>query len=157
MKEVRNSRSRPHSGPMETIMSEQQNLDVVRRAYEAFGRGDLDTLVGLMDENVEWRTPGPADLPTAGTRRGRQEVAAFFGLLNQVFEIQRFEPETFLASGDRVVVLGSDPARVTATGKVPDEPWAHAFTVKDGKIVAFQEYLDTAALVTEFRSVQVRT
>src|SRR5262245_8209050 len=105
-------------------MSEQQNLDVIRRAYEAFGRGDIEALLSLMEENIEWRTPGPADLPTAGVRRGRQEVGAFFALLNQTFEIQRFEPETFLAAGDRVVVLGSDTARVTATGKVLDEPWA---------------------------------
>lgn len=139
-------------------MSEQQNLEVVRRGYEAFGRGDIETLLSLLDENIEWRTPGPADLPTAGVRRGRQEVGAFFGLLNQVFEIQRFEPQTFLTGGDRVVVLGTDTAVLRATDKVlVDEPWAHVFTVKDGKIVAFQEYLDTGAFVTEFRAAQVKT
>ena len=138
-------------------MSEQQNLDVVRRGYEAFGRGDIEALLSLLDENIEWRTPGPSDLPTAGVRRGRQEVGAFFGLLNQVFEIQRFVPQTFLTSGDRVVVLGIDTAVLRATGKVlVDEPWAHVFTVKDGKIVAFQEYLDTGVFVTELRAAQAK-
>jgi uncharacterized protein len=139
-------------------MSEQQNLDVVRRAYEAFGRGDIETLLSLLDENIEWRTPGPADLPTAGVRRGRQAVGAFFGLLNQTFDIQRFEPQAFLADGDRVVVLGSDTALLRATGKLlVDEAWVHAFTVKDGRIVGFQEYMDVSAVVAELRSAQART
>ncbi|HEX5110783.1 MAG TPA: nuclear transport factor 2 family protein [Vicinamibacterales bacterium] len=138
-------------------MSEQQNLEIVRRGYEAFGRGDIETLLSLLDENIEWRTPGPPDLPTAGVRRGRQEVGAFFAVLNQTFDIQRFEPQTFLTGGDRVVVLGTDTALVKATGKLlVDEPWAHVFTVKDGRIVGFQEYLDTGTFVTEFRAAQMR-
>ena len=138
-------------------MSEQQNIDLVRRGYEAFGRGDLNTLLGLMDDNVEWYSPGPAELPTAGTRRGRQEVAAFFKTLTDVFEIQRFEPRAFLADGDRVVVLGEDTAKIKATGKVINDFWAHAFTVGNGKIVAFHEYLDTSAVVAELRTAQMRT
>jgi ketosteroid isomerase-like protein len=142
---------------METNMSEQQNLDIVRRGYEAFGRGDLDTLLGLMDENVEWRTPGPPELPTAGMRRGREQVDAFFATLNELVEVQRFEPQRFIADGDRVVVLGEDSAKVNATGKVLDESWVHVFTIRDGRIVAFQEYLDTSALVAELNAARIRT
>jgi hypothetical protein len=138
-------------------MSEQQNLDVVRRGYEAFGRGDVDTLLSLFDENIEWRSPGPPELPTAGTRRGREQAGQFFAALNQVLEMQRFEPRTFLADGDRVVVLGDDTARVKATGKILDTVWAHAFTLRNGKVVEFQEYFDTAALVAELRSAQAAT
>lgn len=38
-------------------MSEPQNLDVVRRVYEAFGRGDLEEIVAPLDPDVTWRTP----------------------------------------------------------------------------------------------------
>ena len=135
-------------------MDRQQNLELVQRGYEAFGRGDLDGLLALLDESVEWRSPGPADLPTAGTRRGKQQVAEFFRALGEMLDMQRFEPQTFLADGDRVIVLGDDTARIKATGKVLDSRWAHTFTVKNGKIIGFEEYLDTAAMVAEIRSAQ---
>jgi ketosteroid isomerase-like protein len=132
-------------------------VELVRQGYEAFGRGDIDGLLNLLDENVEWVSPGPPDLPTAGTRRGRQQIAEFFRILNDVFEIQRFEPKTFVAQGDRVVVLGEDTARVKATGKIVNESWAHAFVLGNGKVVSFQEYLDTAATVAEIRAAAART
>ena len=138
-------------------MNEQQNLEIIRRGYEAFGRGDLDALLSLFADNIEWVSPGPADLPTAGTRRGRQQVADFFRIVNELFEFQRFEPKTFIAQDDRVVVLGEDTARIKATGKVLDSAWAHAFSLRDGKVASFHEYIDTAAIVAELRSVQART
>jgi ketosteroid isomerase-like protein len=137
-------------------MSEQDNRALVQRGYDAFSRGDIQTLLTLFDEDVEWVTEGPPELPTAGTRRGRQQVAEFFAAVADLFDIQRFEPNTFISEGDRVVVLGSDTARVNATGKVLDTNWAHVFTVKNGKVVAFHEYLDTAAVVSELRAAQAR-
>jgi uncharacterized protein len=133
-------------------MSEQQNIDMVRRGYDAFGRGDLDTLMSLFDDNIEWISSGPDTLPTAGTRRGRSEVAGYCKAVDEVFEIQRFEPKHFIAQGDRVIVLGSETSRIKATGKVLDGEWAHAFTLRNGKVVAFQEYLDTAATVAELQA-----
>jgi ketosteroid isomerase-like protein len=56
----------------------QENIGIVQNGYAAFGRGDIPGLLSLLDDNVEWKTPGAADLPTAGTRRGRAEVGDFF-------------------------------------------------------------------------------
>jgi len=112
--------------------------------------------LSLFDENIEWTTPGPSSLPTAGTRRGRAQVAAFFQSLNEVFEIERFEPRDFVAQGDRVVVLGTDRSRVRATGTSIDGHWAHTFLLRDGKVVAFHEYTDTAAAVAELQAAHAR-
>lgn len=137
-------------------MSEQQNLEVVRRGYDAFGRGDMDALLSSFDEQIEWVTPGPQDLATSGRRRGRQQVAEFFAAVNEIFDIQRFEPKEFIAQGDRVMVLGDETVRVKATGKVLDDDWAHVFTLRNGKIVAFQEYIDTAAVVAELHAAHAK-
>jgi ketosteroid isomerase-like protein len=133
-------------------MSEQQNLDIIRRGYEAFGHGDIDTLLGLFDEQIEWVTPGPAELPTSGRRTGKEQVGQFFGIVNDLFEIHRFEPKQMIAQGDRVVVLGEESATVKATGKVLDNSWAHVFTLRDGRVIAFQEYFDTASTVAELQA-----
>ena len=125
----------------------ETNVDIVRRGYEAFGRGDVNGLLALLHDQITWVTPGPADLSTSGRRTSPQEVGAFFGTLSELYEFQRFEPAEFVAQGNRVVVIGSETVRVKATGAVLDLDWIHVFTVRDGKVVAFQEYFDTAAVV----------
>jgi ketosteroid isomerase-like protein len=137
-------------------MNEQQNVDVVRKGYEAFGRGDIPGLLAQLDENVSWVTPGPPDLPTAGKRRGHQAVKDFFQKLASIGDIQRFETKDFIAQGDRVVVLGEGTDRIKATGKAVDFRFAHTFTVRNGKVVAFEEYSDMTATVQEIRAAQAR-
>ena len=132
-------------------MSEQENLDVVRKGYEAFGRGDVPGLLSLLDTHVSWVTPGPADLPVAGTRRGQQAVQEFFQTLSTIVDVVRFEPKEFLAQGERVVVIGDDTSRVKTTGRTIEYRWAHVFTVRNGKVVAFEEFGDVSELVAELR------
>ena len=50
-------------------MAEEQHIGVVQAAYEAFGRGDIESMHARLDETITWSTPGPADLPMAGNRR----------------------------------------------------------------------------------------
>ena len=137
-------------------MSEQNNLGLVRMGYDAFGRGDIDGLLNLLDDNVEWITPGPSDLPVAGTRRGHQAVGEFFKALTETFETLDFQAKEFLAQGDRVVVIGTDTSRVRATGKTLEFNWVHSFVVKNGKIVNFREYGDMSAVVAELRTAGAR-
>jgi ketosteroid isomerase-like protein len=132
----------------------ESNVNVVRRGYEAFGRGDIEGLLGLLDEQVQWVTPGPTELATSGRRTGRQQVGAFFGAVNDLFEIQRFEPSEFIAEGDKVVVLGSETARARSTGVTLDLDWVHVFTIRNGVIVAFQEHADTAKIVAALTAVR---
>jgi ketosteroid isomerase-like protein len=134
----------------------EQNISIVRQGYEAFGRGDIQALLNLLAEDVEWTSSGPTDLPTAGTRRGRQQVAEFFTAVNELFTFERFEPKTFIAEGERVVVLGEDRFQLKATGKVLDEAWAHVFTIRGGRIVGFYEYIDTAEVMAELRAAHAR-
>lgn len=135
----------------------QQNISIVQDGYAAFGRGDIPGLLSLCDANVAWTTPGSSDLPTAGTRQGHAAVADFFRTLVELIEFEAFEPQTFLADGDRVVVLGTDRYKVKGgSGKSLTETWCHVFTIGGGKIVAFQEFIDTAALAAELKGATAR-
>lgn len=132
----------------------QQNISLVQSGYEAFGRGDIPGFLSLLDAAIEWKTPGLSDLPTAGTRRGPAQVGEFFGILGQLIEFEHFEPQTFIADGDRVVVLGIDRFKIKGgSGKSLSEPWCHVFTIRNGKIVAFQEYADMTTIAAEFKTV----
>lgn len=135
-------------------MSETQNVETIRRGYDAFGRGDIQGLLALLDPQISWITPGPSDLPTAGTRRGHAAVGEFFQTLSGLGDVLEFEPMEFIAQGDRVVVLGTDSMRLKATGRDIAYRWAHVFTVKEGLVTAFEEVGDVSALVAELRGSQ---
>jgi ketosteroid isomerase-like protein len=123
-------------------MSVQENLQVVRDGYAAFGRGDIQGLLALFAEDIEWISPGEG-LPLAGTYRGRAAVAGFFQKLSETVQFTAFEPREFVADGDRVLVVGWNSAIVRATNRKLEAHWVMAFTVRNGKVTNFREYTDT--------------
>jgi ketosteroid isomerase-like protein len=142
----------------EQSMSEQDNLQIVREAYAAFKRGDIPDVLNKLADDVVWLLPGPADIiPVSGERRGRKQVGQFFSTLDENQEARQFEPQEFVAQGEKVVVLGQYRWLVRKTGREFASHWAHVFTVRDGKIVGFQEYYDTAASVGAYRAAAAQT
>ena len=133
-------------------MGEQENVQTVKTAYEAFKRGDIPAMLNLMAEDVEWIQPGPPEtIATAGERHGPEQVAQYFMLVNETFDIEQFEPQEFIAQGDKVIVLGRYRRRVKATGRLDESDWVHVFTVREGKLVRHRAYADTAATLAAFR------
>ena len=123
-------------------MSVKENVQIVKDAYAAFGRGDIQGLLALLAEDIEWISPGGA-LPSTGTYRGRAAVAGFFQKLSEVLEFSSFEPREFVADGDRVLVVGFDSWRAKATNRTFEGHWVMAFTVRNGKVTNVREYVDT--------------
>lgn len=139
-------------------MSEQDNIRLIQTAYDAFNTGKIDELVKLNAEDVEWITPGPPDvLLTAGTRRGRAEVANFFSTLSSQQDVELFQPEEFIAQGDKVVAVSKYRGRVKATGKTIETTLIHLFDIKDGEIIRFREFYDTAMALPAFLTSQAAT
>lgn len=131
-------------------MSTQTPLALVQDAYAAFGAGDLQKLLGLMTPDIVWEFPASDVIPWAGTFDGPGEVARFFSALMEHSEPELFEPLQFVTSEDRVVAFGRERFRVKSTGSTWACEWAHAFTVRGGKIAGFREYTDTAAVARAF-------
>lgn len=131
-------------------MTPEENTEIVKRAYAAFKNGDIDALMRTYADDVSWEIYGPSTVPTAGTRKGLAGVREFFGVLDSAMTAQSFEPREYVAQGDQVVVLGSYSWKVKSTGRTFSSNWAHVATLKDGKIVRFREYTDTAAGVAAF-------
>ncbi len=131
-------------------MSTQSNVEVVKAAYAAFGAGDIQKLLSLMTSDIVWEFPASKVIPWAGTFKGPAEVGRFFAALMEHGEPEAFEPLSFVASDDRVVVLGRERFRVKSTGLSWACEWAHAFTLRDEKIAGSREYTDTAAMERAF-------
>ena len=129
------------------------NIQTVQAAYAAFGRGDVNGILETLDLNVVWKTPGAGHIPSGGIRRGHPQVGEFFGTINQLVQFEKFEPQTMVEQGDTVIVIGNDTFKVRGSSRSVHEPWCHIFKFKNGKIVEFQEILDTATFAAELKSV----
>ncbi len=127
------------------------NIQVVKDGYASYQRGDIPSLLEMVTDDVQWYMPGPSEVPAAGRRAGRDQVAEFFTKLNESDEVLAFEPRTYLADGDTVVVLGRYSARVKATGRTTDFEWVHVFSVRDGKIASWEQFYDTATAAEAYR------
>jgi len=123
----------------------EQNKDVVNQAYTNFKTGNIDALVALMADDVTWELPQMEGVPFAGARTGRASVAEFFQSVGASQEALHFEPRELIAEGDKVVALGSYEWRVKSNSREFGGDFAHVFSIRDGQIVAFKEYMDTAA------------
>jgi ketosteroid isomerase-like protein len=133
-------------------MSESRNVQVVKDAYAAFQRGDINAVLALVDSEVDWHAIKGAEgvAPHAGARHGRAAVAEFFAQLGASTEFTRFEPREFVAQGDQVVAIGEYAAKVTTTGRSIASDWVMVFTVRDGKVVRFREWTDSAQVVRAY-------
>lgn len=132
-------------------MSEQENTKVAQQAYENFKTGNIQALLDQLSDDVAWQLPEVENVPFSGKRNGREQVGQFFAMVNESQETLQFEPREFVAQGDKVVSLGQYRWRVKSTGKEFGSDFAHVFTFRDGKIVGFHEYFDSAAAINAYR------
>lgn len=135
-------------------MNEQENIRLVQQAYDNFKRGDISALLASFSEDIDWDFPEIENVPFAGRRRGHEGAQQFFRSLAESQEVLAFEPQEFFADGDKVVVLGCDTWRVRENGREFRSDWTHAFTIQNGKIAKFKEYMDTAATMTAHQKAQ---
>jgi ketosteroid isomerase-like protein len=128
-------------------MQEAQNTKVVQDMYAAFSRGDVNTLMGNIADNVVWiGVYGTGKhVPTSGERRGKAAVGQFFQQVADNVNFTSMEPKEFIATGNKVVALGHYGG-TTPAKKSFDSDFAMVFTLQNGKVIHFQEFCDSAAI-----------
>jgi hypothetical protein len=125
-------------------MSAQENVQVVKDAFAAIGRGDTQGLLALSAEGIEWTIPG--EWPLAGTHLGHAGLADLLQKASATMETSFMEPPEFVAQGDRVLVIGSARGSVKATNRTFEDHFVFSITVRHGKVTNIREYIDTLAL-----------
>ena len=119
------------------------NVEAARSSYEAFARHDLDAVLEMMDDGIEWHQA--QGLPHGGVYHGLANVrAAIFDPIDeQWWDNFDAAPSEFLGLGDDVVVLGRYTATAKATGAPLDVPFAHVWLFRDGRAIRFHQFTDT--------------
>jgi uncharacterized protein len=114
-----------------------QNIAIVRRGYEAFAKGDIETLKTLFATNATWHSVRTGILP--GNYRGVQAILEFFGRLAHETEgTVRAELQTLAASGDHVFALHRNMGK--RKGKTLDAKSVLVFKLDEGVVTEVAEF-----------------
>jgi hypothetical protein len=108
------------------------NEDLVRDAFAAFGRGDIDALKrDYFAPDIQWHFPGKG--PVAGDHTGADQVAQMFGRLAELSGgTHRVELHDVLGNDNHVVALHK--TRAERAGKQLEVDVVHVFDIADGKV-----------------------
>jgi hypothetical protein len=103
----------------------ESHLQAVKKVYEAYERGDLDAVLAVLADDIVWANPYPPHVPLAGVFEGHLAFRRFVGAIRESTESLAFE--------------------------VRENPWAHVWTLREGKARSVRVFGDTAAVGAAFQ------
>ena len=121
-------------------MSAEENKRVVLGFFENFSAGKTEAALGAMADTATWWIAG--NFPLSGTKTKKEFTEILSGLGSAMPEGLRITPKGLTAEGDRVAVEAESYGK-HANGKVYQNQYHFLIEVRDGKIQAVREYLDT--------------
>ncbi len=130
------------------LVSDSNNVNVIDGLYKAFAVGDIPAALGAMDAKIVWNEAESNSLadgnPYIGPDAVLNGVFARLGADNEYFKLEDIQLHNM--DNNQVLATLRYDAKNKATGKAYNAQVAHLWTLKDGKIIAFQQYVDTKKL-----------
>ncbi len=121
-------------------------IETVQTIYAAFGRGDLDTILDLVTDDVDWASePDSTIAPWHGVRHGKAELPSFFTALAADVEVLEFTPLAFTSSDTDVMAVIRFAVKSPATGKSTTMDLHHWWRFHEGKVRFYRGTENTAA------------
>lgn len=123
----------------------EENVKIVQGMYDAFASGDIPTIVGSLDPQVEWWEAESFIYDDGNPYVGPEAVlTGVFMRIATEWEGFAVTPKEVLDAGDIAIGCGHYSGTYRKNGQKVRAQFAHFFTFRDGKIVKFQQYTDTA-------------
>ncbi len=127
------------------------NVAIVKQLYAAFEKKEIQTILTLLCEDVEWGEPENPYNPAGGTRHGHEGFLEWITIGKNAEEILELSPERFLTDADSVAVIGRMKCKAIETQKVYNSDFVHFVVIENLKIKKFQEFFDTYIAGEAFR------
>ncbi|MCX8563028.1 nuclear transport factor 2 family protein [Mycolicibacterium mucogenicum] len=138
---------------MTNATSEQPTAgQVVRHYFDTFFSKDLDKTLQCLTDDVIWQVQGAPDIPTVGTRRGKQEVREWLELFPRHFKPLAFAIHQIFENADAVVVTGHFSHQIIDTTDEFSSDFAALCTVRDGKLARYNFLEDSFGLWKSFQN-----
>jgi uncharacterized protein len=110
--------------------------EIVRKAFEAFGRGDIDGVLELCDPDIVVRDPQR----TGTTFRGPDGVRQFFEEWLESWEEYRSEPVEFTETGGEILVRADQSGRGKLSGIEINQDLFVVLRIRDARFVEYRLY-----------------
>ena len=122
----------------------RENVEIVRRGFEAYAKRDVDGFLSYLDDGFELRSAivGGAE---GKVYRGHEGVRSWIADSDDSFDQLTIELSEFRDLGDRVLVFGRISARGRESGLEIDSPTGWVCAVRNGKLVKAEGFLSRAA------------
>jgi ketosteroid isomerase-like protein len=130
------------------------NEQTVQDVYAAFLRGDVNAILAMVTDDVDWRNDRveSRECPWNGNFAGKSNVPRFFEAVGSHLDITVFEVRAIAATGAHVAVSLRIESTVKRTGRALKNDCMHLWTfAPDGRISAYRHYNDTAAELAAWR------
>ena len=124
----------------------QSNLEIVKSAYEAFSRGDLSGVLAPLDPQLVWNEAENFMYSDGNPYRGPKAVEQLLVRVVGDWDNLGITVKEFLDAGDTIIVIGRLSGTFKKTGKAMNAQMADVWKLRDGQVVSFQNYLDTAQI-----------
>jgi ketosteroid isomerase-like protein len=115
----------------------RENVELVRRVFDAVDRGDATTILALYDPEVEWDVSGSpfGRLIGGDVYRGHEGLRRWFRQYREAWENVEDHCEELIDAGDYVISLVTDRGRGLSSGVEVEWKQYGVWTIREGKIV----------------------
>lgn len=134
-------------------MAADSNIATIQKIYEAFGRGDVETILATVADDVDWAVDAEPVGPWYGRREGKDGVAGFFADIASATDVLDFGLEGIGASENEVFAFLRFAVRMKSTGREASFHLHHYFRFgPDGKIEYYRGSEDSAQVAQALAS-----
>jgi ketosteroid isomerase-like protein len=123
--------------------TDMTNLEIIKSTYEGkTSEENGKNLANYVADDISWTEA--QGFPYSGTYIGLESVTKHvFSRLGSEWIAYKFTPEDYVASDDKVIAYGTYSGTYKATGKAFEARVAHVWKLKDGKIISFEQFVDS--------------
>jgi uncharacterized protein len=124
-----------------------ENLDALKRGYEAFNNGDIETVLEIFADDIRWEGPNTDGAPMSGTHEGKDAVAQAISQIAEKWDPFSAKPDEFIEQDDTIVVLSHIEGQAKSSGNEIKLPGVEIWRMSGGKAQRVQSLVDTAEVL----------
>jgi len=127
-----------------TVMSDPK-IKIIEGIYEAFGRGDVDAILAVVTDDVNWASePDSTIAPWHGIHKGKGELPSFFAEIGKNLDVLEFTQLSYTSNDTDVMVVSRFATRAKSTGKTGAMDLHHWWRFEGDKVAFYRGTEDTA-------------
>lgn len=120
-------------------------MDIAMKFMDTMGKGDMETMMSLMHDDMVWQNAGDPNVPWIGPWNGKKTILEdFMPKFGAGFKTIKWEPADAIANGETAAFFGQMIGELTNSGEQTKEfTYALRVKVKDGKVILWNWFEDS--------------